>query len=131
MTDFSIPQVIGWIIGLGGGAPALLKVLDVALVLFVVYLLRRRGDWLVDAGWATLALIATLAWLVPWYVVWLLPLAALGTSVRLRRAAGVLTVFLVLTFVPLTGILLANAGINPMGSAVGRASFSLQKRLAQ
>ena len=47
------------------------------------------------AGWATLALIASLAWLMPWYVIWVLPLAALGTSLRLRRAALALTVFLV------------------------------------
>ena len=48
------------------------------------------------AGWATFALIVSLAWLVPWYIVWLLPLAALSTNVRLRQAALWLTVFLVL-----------------------------------
>jgi hypothetical protein len=129
LTDFSIPNVVGWAIGLGGGAPGLLRVADVALVAAVVYLLRRRGDWLVNAGWATLALIASLAWLVPWYVVWLLPLAALGRSDRLRRASIGLTVFLVFTFIPATGIVLYDAGINPMDSSVGQASITLQHKL--
>jgi len=67
----------------------------------VVVLLRRGRDWVSGAGWATLALIASLAWVIPWYVIGLLPLAALGTSVRLRRAAVALSVYLVVTFVPL------------------------------
>ena len=51
----------------------------------VVFLLRaawRRRDVPggVDrpAGWATLGVLLTSAWLVPWYAIWLLPLAALG-----------------------------------------------------
>jgi hypothetical protein len=108
----------------------LLKALDVALVAVVVYLVRRRGDWLVHAGWATLALICTLGWLVPWYVLWVLPLAALGTSLPLRRATNVLTVFLVLTFMPATGITFFYLNINPMDSGVGHKSFALQQKLA-
>jgi hypothetical protein len=131
LTDLSIPNLVGLALGIGGGTPGLLRVADVALVLAVVYLLRRRRDWLSDAGWATLALVASLAWLVPWYIVWVLPLAALGTSVRLRRAAIVMTVFLGFAFVPVTGIFLADHGINPMGSAVGQASKALQRKLSQ
>jgi Glycosyltransferase family 87 len=131
LTDFSIPNVVGHLIGLGGGTSGLLRAANVALVLAVALLLRRRGDWLSRAGWATLALIASLAWLMPWYVIWLLPLAALGTSVRLRRAATVLTLFLLLTFVPVTGMLLNTVGYDPMGSSVGQASLALQQKLAQ
>jgi hypothetical protein len=131
LTDLSIPNVVGWAIGLGGGAPALLRVGNVLLVLAVVYLLRRRHDWLAEAGWSTVALIASLAWLVPWYVIWVLPLAALGSSVRLRRAAVALTAYLVLAFVPTTGMILTARGINPMGGPVGQASEALQHRLSQ
>jgi len=131
LTDFSIPNVFGWMIGLGGGAPGLLLVADLALVLCVVYLLWRRGDWLTDAGWATLALIASLSWLVPWYVVWLLPLAAFSSSVRLRRATVALTVYLVIAFIPLTGDVLFDLNINPMASPVGEASSALQQNLSQ
>jgi hypothetical protein len=116
-------------VGIGGGTPELLRVANVVLVIAVVCLIRRKGDWLSGAGWATFALIASLAWLVPWYVTWLLPLAALGTSVRLRRTTLALTAFLVVSFVPATGIILSKHGINPMGSSVGRASKALQHTL--
>jgi hypothetical protein len=131
LTDFSIPNLVGLAIGVGGGAPGVLRAASVALVLSTAYLLRRRGDWIANAGWATLALIASLAWLMPWYVIWLLPLAALGTSLRLRRAALVLTVFLLATFLPVIWMVLGVAGINPMATSVGQASATLQGKLAQ
>ncbi len=129
LTNFSIPNVFGLLIGVGGAAPALLRVGNVALVVTIALLLRRRHDWLSQAGWGTLALIASLAWLVPWYVVWLLPLAALGTSLRLRRAALVLTVYLVIAFAPMTGLILSSKGIDLLGSPVGQASRALQAKL--
>ena len=48
-------------------------------------------DWIDGAGWATLALLVTASSLLPWYVAWLMPLAALGTDRRLWRAALVIT----------------------------------------
>jgi hypothetical protein len=129
LTDFSIPNLFGLAIGIGGGTPGLLRVANVALVLTVALLLRRRGDWLSGAGWATLALIASLAWLVPWYVIWVLPLAALGSSIRLRRAALAMTAYLVVAFMPATGMFLSAHHLNPMGSSVGQASKALQYKL--
>ena len=74
---------------------------DGLLVVAVLYLwLRARGDWISRAGWATFALIVSLAWLMPWYAIWLTPLAALGGSTRLRRATLALTVYLVLVLCP-------------------------------
>ncbi len=80
-----------------------------------------------NAGWATLALIASLAWLMPWYVIWLAPLAALGSSPRLRRATLVMTVFLVLTFIPAMPIFLQNQGLNPLDTPAGHASCDAAK----
>jgi hypothetical protein len=131
LTDFSVPNIFGDLIGVGGGTPMLLRLANVAFVITVLFFLRRkRGDWISGAGWSTLALVVSLAWLVPWYVIWVLPLAALGTSVRLRRAAIVFTAYLVFAFIPETGIFLANHGINPMGSASGQASKARQAKLA-
>jgi alpha-1,6-mannosyltransferase len=130
LTDFSVPNIFGDLIGIGGGTPTLLRVANVAFVITVLYFLRRKGDWLSGAGWSTFALVISLAWLVPWYVIWVLPLAALGTSVRLRRAAIAFTAYLVLAFIPETGIVLAKLGINPMGSSTGQASKVLQKKLS-
>jgi hypothetical protein len=131
LTTFSVPQILGLAIGIGGGAPELLKAAGVAFVLTVAYLVRRRGNWLSDAGWATVALLASLAWLMPWYVIWVLPLAAFGTSLRLRRTAIAFSLFLILTFVPTTPITFGLLHINPMNTSVGHASMTLQKKLSQ
>ncbi len=132
LTTFSVPNVVGLAIGLGGGGPDLLRAAGVGLVLTVGYLVwRRRRDWLSDAGWATVALLVSLAWLMPWYVIWVLPLAAFGSSIRLRRAAIALTIFLVLTFVPTTPITFGLLHLNPMNTPVGQASMALQRKLSQ
>jgi alpha-1,6-mannosyltransferase len=129
LTDFSIPNVLGLVLGIGGGTPTLLRVIDLGVLIAIVVLLRRRGDWISRAGWATLALIASLAWLMPWYVIWLMPLAALGSSQLLRRATLVLTLFIVLTFNPVLWIVLNDYGISPLNTAAGQASGKLQHRL--
>jgi alpha-1,6-mannosyltransferase len=129
LTDWSIPNLFGLVIGIGGGTHGLLRVLNVALVVTVALLVRSRRDWLSGAGWATLALIVSLAWLVPWYVVWLLPLAALSTNIRLRQAALGLTMFLVVTFAPATNMFLFKHGLNPLNTPAGRASQGLQHKL--
>ena len=101
------------------------------IVVLLVAGRRRRGDWVSRAGWATLALIASLAWLMPWYLIWLAPLAALGASPALRRAMLALTAFLVLTFMPATGIYLSNHGTRPAGH-LGRARLNvLQHKLSR
>ena len=48
-------------------------------------------DWITGAGWATLALLITAGLLVPWYVAWLVPLAALSGDRRLLVAAVLMT----------------------------------------
>ncbi|MDQ6806773.1 MAG: DUF2029 domain-containing protein, partial [Actinomycetota bacterium] len=134
LTPFSVPNLVGLMVGLGGGAPGLLRVAAVAPVvvvaIMVVLVVRGRRDWLSAAGVATLGLLACLAWLTPWYIVWVLPLAALGSSIGLRRAALASTVFLVLSFVPATETMLTQAGLNPMNTPIGRAVNADAMRLA-
>jgi hypothetical protein len=60
----------------------------------------RGADWVTCAGWATLALLLGTAWLLPWYATWLTPLAALGTSPRLRVATILLIAYVCATRVP-------------------------------
>jgi len=130
LTPFSFPNLFGYVIGVGGGTSGVLRLADVALVVAVVVLLRRPGDWISRAGWATFALIASLAWVMPWYVIWLLPLAALGTSQRLRRTAVALTVFLVLVFLPSSTKFWNLINFNPLSGSAGQASSSLQAKLS-
>ena len=81
------------------GVPGLIgpadTLLTVAFLLTVAWLVRRvwRGelDWIAGAGWATVVLLLTTGFLVPWYVAWLIPLAALSRDRRLLFAAIALT----------------------------------------
>lgn len=133
LSSFSVPNALAQLTFLGGAPPWLLA-LAAALALSAVALLavqtwRRRIDWLTAGGWATLALLLSLAWLQPWYVMWLLPLAALGSSDRLRRATLVLSAYLLLTFLPATGVLLANLHYQPLDGRVGCASVERMRAL--
>ena len=122
---------MGLLLGVGGATPLLLRVFGVLLVATVVWLVLREGDWLSRASWAMLALIATVGWLMPWYVIWAAPLAALAASRRVRRVTLVLTVFLVVTAVPDTSHLLHQGGISPLDGSAGKASRALERTLAQ
>ena len=70
-------------------------VLAAAFVVICAWLVRRvwRGqmDWIDAAGWATAAMLAAASSLLPWYVAWLLPFAALATDRRLFKTALVFT----------------------------------------
>jgi hypothetical protein len=49
--------------------------------------------------------------------------------VALRRATLAFTVFLVLTFMPQTGVFIDRHGLNPMSTSAGRAAMALQQKL--
>jgi hypothetical protein len=99
----SVPNQLGLLIGLGGLTTGLRIVVLVSLVCAVGALMARvwRGaDWLTSAGWATLCLLLCSAWLLPWYVVWVLPFAAVGNSPRLRTATLVFTCYVIASRIP-------------------------------
>lgn len=63
---------------------------------FFVYLLfktRRGADWVRCAAWASLALLLATAWLLPWYVIWALPLVALSRDRPLQLLTLALTAY--------------------------------------
>jgi alpha-1,6-mannosyltransferase len=66
----------------------------------------RGADWRSMAGWATLALLLSTAWLLPWYAVWLLPLAAVCDSRRLRLATLLFCAYAIAIHLPLARPLL-------------------------
>ena len=76
----------------------------VSLVLLLREAWRRRADvagWLGPAGWATLALLVASAWLVPWYAIWVLPLAALAADRRLLVGAIAFCAYMMVIAMPL------------------------------
>ena len=64
-----------------------------ALFAYLLAWTWRGGDWLRGAAWATLGLLLATAWLLPWYIVWLLPLAALSRDRPLQALTLALTAF--------------------------------------
>jgi hypothetical protein len=78
-----------------------------AAILFAVaitYLLTwtwRGGDWIRPAAWATLALLLATAWLLPWYLIWLLPLAAISRDRPLQLLTLTLTAYQLGARIPL------------------------------
>jgi alpha-1,6-mannosyltransferase len=91
----SIPGFAGAVLGTGVGH-AVGIVLGVGFGAICAWLLwltwRGRLDWIDAGAWTALALLITASSLLPWYVVWLLPLAALATDRRLARVALLTTV---------------------------------------
>src|SRR5262249_40108453 len=65
------------------------------------------ADWRVAAGWTTIALLLSTAWLLPWYAIWALPLAAVSGDRRLRAATLLLCAYAVLIHLPLADPLLS------------------------
>jgi hypothetical protein len=113
-SHWSIPQRLAdGLASLTGGSAADLvdytraalgALFALALVLLLREAWRRRGDiagWLAPAGWATLALLSATAWLVPWYAIWLMPLAALGGDRRLLFASIAFCAYMMVIAMPL------------------------------
>lgn len=71
------------------------------LVLLLLRVLTRRMDWVTGAGWAYFALLCATAWLLPWYIIWLLPLAALSGCKRLEIATLTLSAYMLMIRLPL------------------------------
>ncbi len=129
LSVFSVPNLVGLPFGVGG-SPLVRHLATLAVALVAVYqLLRRRGDWLSGAAWTTFALILSLSWTVPWYVVWLLPLAAFSRRPALRGVALALTVFLLATFAPVTTNYVSRHRIGLLSTPAGRTARSLERHL--
>jgi alpha-1,6-mannosyltransferase len=87
-TD-SFPNEIAHLFGKPGVFPIDHDLLKGALVVIVVHLMWRtwRGyDWVAASGWALLAISVTSTWLLAWYILWPLPLAAIARDRRLLVA---------------------------------------------
>jgi hypothetical protein len=106
----SVPAETARLLGLHGTPAWWRNVFAAMFVVVLVYSLWRttRGaDWRVAAGWATLALLLSTAWLLPWYAIWALPLAAVSGNRRLRAATLLLCAYAILIHLPLADPLLS------------------------
>jgi len=123
VTPESIPNLVGLAVGAGGETDTLHLLTSLVLVVSVILSCRLaylRRDPITACGWASVALLVTLSWVLPWYVLWVLPLAALSASRRLRTTALVLGAYLIVVWAPASGLLWNAIGFHPERTSIGR-----------
>jgi hypothetical protein len=134
IATHSVPAETARLLGLHGTPAWWRHIWVAAFVVVLAYALWRtaRGtDWRVAAGWTTIALLCSTAWLLPWYAVWPLPLAAVCGDRRLLAATLVVCAYAVLIHLPLADPLLSPAHTRsharvPAGVAVPGLSDRLE-----
>jgi hypothetical protein len=87
-TD-SFPTEIAHLFGKPGVFPidhTFLKAALAAILLYLMWHTWRGYDWIAASGWALLAIAVTSTWLLAWYTLWALPLAAIARDRRLLLA---------------------------------------------
>jgi Glycosyltransferase family 87 len=90
-SHLSVPITFARLTGLDPGAVRIAALVVYAgLVAYLLTWTWRGNDWLRAAAWATLGLLLTTSWLLPWYLIWPLPLVALSRD----RALVLLTLSL-------------------------------------
>jgi hypothetical protein len=132
VTMVSMPNLLGLALGQGGETNTMRLLLSGVLVACVVacsVLAWRRRESLTAAGWASVALLVTLSWVLPWYVLWILPLAALSSSRRLRTTALLLGVYFIIAWAPVTGYAFNAIGFHPEKTSLGRLHQRYVKEL--
>jgi hypothetical protein len=132
VTMVSLPNLLGMALGQGGETNTLRLLLSGVLLVAVAacsVLAWRRRDSLTAAGWASVALLVTLSWVLPWYVLWVLPLAALSSSRRLRTTALLLGVYFILSWAPIAGTAFNAIGFHPEKTPLGRLHQRYVKEL--
>jgi alpha-1,6-mannosyltransferase len=101
-THMSIPVTAARLTGLDPTAVRAAALAAYATLL--AYLLIRTWsghDWLRNAAWASFGLLLATAWLLPWYLIWALPLVALSRDRPLQLLTLALTAFQLFARVPL------------------------------
>lgn len=101
-SHLSIPTTFARISGLGPDTTRLAAaLLFAALVIYLLTWTWRGGDWIRAAAWATFALLLATAWLLPWYLLWPLPLVAISRDRTLQLLTLLLTAYQLGARIPL------------------------------
>ncbi len=102
VSNYSLPNLLSELLNVDVDAVRTLTAIAY-LALFAALLrwVHRGGDWIRATGWAALGLLLATAWLLPWYIVWALPFAAISRDDRLVAAVLALTALQLAARVPL------------------------------
>jgi hypothetical protein len=119
-----LPNVLGIVLGLGGETAGLRGVLSgVAAVVILLAAARawRRPLGAIEYACVTaVALIFTLGWSAPWYVLWALPFAALLASTRWRGLLLLYTLYALTASCPNLADLEHSLHFHPRSDRLGR-----------
>jgi alpha-1,6-mannosyltransferase len=123
VTLAGLPNLFGTIIGLGGESDSL-KTIFAGVLAFAalggaVWSLWTRR-WIEASGFVTLVLLVTLSWTLPWYVLWLLPFAALARGRGLRATALLISLYLLLIWMPNMTSVIHAIGYKPSLTKLGQ-----------
>jgi hypothetical protein len=122
---YGFPNLIGYAAGHGGADAAVRRWMSIALAtgLGVCAIAAwRTRSWPTPAGWAALLTVVCVSWLMPWYILWALPFAALSRSRALRAAALVVSVWVALVWSGLVPLVAHQHGVYPSRTPVARAN---------
>jgi hypothetical protein len=72
-----------------------------ALFAYLLAWTWRGNDWIRAAAWASLGLLLASSWLLPWYLIWALPLAAISRDRPLQLLTLALTAYQLGARIPL------------------------------
>ncbi|HYJ21578.1 MAG TPA: glycosyltransferase 87 family protein [Solirubrobacterales bacterium] len=98
----SIPITVARLTGLDPDAVRILALTLFLTLFFQLLLWTWRGyDWVRAAGWTAAGLLLASSWLLPWYLVWPLPLAAISRDRPLQLLALALTAYQLGARIPL------------------------------
>jgi alpha-1,6-mannosyltransferase len=101
-SHMSIPITFARLTGLGAdGVRLAAALLFAALVLYLLVWTARGGDWIRAAAWAAFGLLLATSWLLPWYLIWPLPLAAISRDRTLQLLTLALTAYQLGARIPL------------------------------
>lgn len=101
-SHMSIPITVARITGLGAdGVRLAAALLYAALVIYLLVWTARGGDWIRASAWAAFGLLIATAWLLPWYLIWPLPLAAISRDRPLQLLTLALTAYQLGARIPL------------------------------
>jgi alpha-1,6-mannosyltransferase len=101
-SHYSLPSTLARVVGVGTD-PVRVAALAAfsALVAWLLYRCWRGADPWWAAAWAALGLLLATGWLLPWYLIWALPLAAIARDRTLGACVLALTAFQLVNRIPL------------------------------
>jgi len=102
VSNYSLPNLLSELLDVDVDlVRAVTATTFLTLVAALLLWVHRGADWIRATGWAALGLLLATAWLLPWYIIWALPFAAISRDERLVAAVLALTALQLAARVPL------------------------------